>query len=60
MPQDEMLVGVKDLAQKYGPKASWWYQAAERGEVPSYKLGKYVRFKPSEIEQWLKSRRSGG
>jgi len=60
MPEDrEQLVGVHDLKEKYGPPASWWYQAAERGDVPSYKLGKYRRFKPSEIERWLESRRSG-
>ncbi len=59
MQQDEKLVGVKDLAEKYGPQASWWYQRAEAGDIPSYKLGKYRRFKPSEIERWLESRRSG-
>ena len=60
MQQDqEQLVGVQALADRYGPKASWWYQAAERGDVPSYKLGKYRRFKPSEVERWLESCRSG-
>jgi len=59
MQQDEKLVGVQELAQKYGPPVSWWYQRAEAEDVPSYKLGKYRRFKLSEVEQWMQRRRTG-
>jgi excisionase family DNA binding protein len=51
--------GVADLESRYGPKASWWYAKAEAGEIPSYKLGKYRRFKFSEIEEWLAAQRQG-
>jgi predicted DNA-binding transcriptional regulator AlpA len=55
----EPLVDVNVLHEKYGPPVTWWYSAAERGEVPSFKLGKYRKFRISEVEAWLQSRRSG-
>jgi excisionase family DNA binding protein len=55
---DEM-VDVHELARRYGPPTTWWYAGAERGEIPSYKLGKYRRFKISEIERWLEGQRRG-
>ena len=59
-PSESMkLVGVRELAAMHGPPASWWYANAEAGKVPSYKIGKYIRFKPSEIEAWLQTRRQG-
>jgi excisionase family DNA binding protein len=60
MPDDrEKLVSVKDLAERHSMKASWFYQAAERGDIPSYKIGKYRRFRLSEVERWLETRRNG-
>jgi hypothetical protein len=29
------------------------------GEIPFHKLNKAVRFKPSEIESWMESRKAG-
>jgi excisionase family DNA binding protein len=55
----ERMVGVKELEEQHGPPASWWYAKAEAGEIPSYKLGKYRRFKPSEIAAWIESQRQG-
>ena len=55
---DEM-VDVHELQRRYGPPTTWWYAGAERGEIPSYKLGKYRRFRVAEIEEWISSRRQG-
>ena len=46
----------------------WWSaevarasrQAAETGRVPSYRVGKYRRFRLSEIENWLVTQRQAG
>jgi hypothetical protein len=57
--QSEQLVGVKVLAERFGPPPSWWYVKSERGEVPSYRLGKYRRFKLSEVEAWVAQQRQG-
>jgi hypothetical protein len=57
--KNEGLVSVQVLEKRYGPQASWWYSQAEVGKVPSYKLGKYRRFRLSEIEGWLAAQRKG-
>jgi hypothetical protein len=58
----EDLVGVEALADKprYGKlPASWWYANAEAGKVPSYKIGKYRRFRISEIVAHFDAQRQG-
>ncbi len=55
----DRLVDVKDLAERYGPPPSWWYAKAEAGEIPSFKLGKYRRFKIADVEDWLERHREG-
>jgi hypothetical protein len=55
----EPMVDVKKLAELYGNPCSWWYQAAESGLVPSYRIGKYRKFRVSEIETWLEAQRQG-
>ena len=53
------LVDVKTLADKFGPPPSWWYAQAEAGKIPSYRLGKYRRFRVAEIEAWIEAQRQG-
>jgi predicted DNA-binding transcriptional regulator AlpA len=57
--EPEPMVDVKRVEELYGNPRSWWYSAAESGRVPSYKVGKYRRFRISEIESWLQSQRNG-
>ena len=47
----------KELAQDLGLPLSWIYAKAETGELPSFKLGRYVRFRESEINAWLEANR---
>jgi len=54
---DEPLVDVKELTKRYGQPPSWWYVQALTGIVPSYKLGKYVKFRVSEVEAWIQTQR---
>jgi excisionase family DNA binding protein len=35
------------------------YRYVANGEIPFHKLNKAVRFKPSEIESWMESRKAG-
>jgi excisionase family DNA binding protein len=53
----EEYLDVHGIARATGTPASWWYAAGEAGRVPSYKIGRYRRFKLSEIEQWLSQQR---
>lgn len=53
----ERLVTVKELASATGLPVSYWYLKAEQGKVPCYKIGKYVRFRLSEVTAWLDQHR---
>jgi hypothetical protein len=57
--QMEPMVNVKQLQEIYGNPVSWWYQAAETGRVPSYRIGKYRKFRLSEVERWIESQHQG-
>lgn len=46
-PQE--LVDANRLEALTGIDASWWSAAARRGDVPHFKIGRYVRFRPSEV-----------
>ena len=48
---DEVAAAVKVSVQTV-------YRYVARGEIPFHKLNRAVRFKPSEIEKWLESRKS--
>jgi excisionase family DNA binding protein len=58
LPLAEPLVGVKEVAAILGVPTSWVYAAGEAGTLPSYRIGKYRRFRPSEIAAWLEPRRT--
>jgi predicted DNA-binding transcriptional regulator AlpA len=57
---EEALVGIQAVQKLYGLPLSWWYTNAENGTVPSYKLGKYVKFRLSEVEAWIQAQRRTG
>jgi excisionase family DNA binding protein len=40
-------------------KVSWLYEQVRLGRVPSYRVGKFRRFRVSELEAWLKENRDG-
>ena len=47
------LLDPGQVAARLNVPKSWVYAAAEREEIPSRKVGKYLRFVPEEIETWL-------
>jgi excisionase family DNA binding protein len=38
---------------------AWIYQKAAKGLIPSFRLGRYVRFRPDDVERWLQAHRRG-
>lgn len=57
MNQDGIsLVGMKEMAQFLDVPISWLYSRTRTGEVPHYRLGKYVKFIESEVMAWLQSK----
>lgn len=56
----EQLIGVAEAAQLLCVPPSWIYSAAEQGKIPSFRVGKYRRFRVSELTAWLEARRANG
>ncbi len=50
----EILLTVMDVSKILKINPFSIYRKAEKGEIPSLKIGKLLRFKESEIQQWIK------
>lgn len=57
--QENALLTVGQLADALGLPRSWVYNQAQRGLLPGYKIGKYVRFRREEVQNWLAEHRHG-
>jgi excisionase family DNA binding protein len=49
----DKLWTVKDLSEYLQAKTKTIYDWVHRREIPFVKVGRLVRFRPSEIEKWL-------
>jgi len=50
----EILLTAMDVSKILKINPFSIYRKAERGEIPSIKIGKLLRFKESEIQHWIK------
>jgi excisionase family DNA binding protein len=55
----EAYVTIKEVERYTGLPRSWLYAKAAAGEIPHLKVGKYLRFRLSEVEAWLAQHRRG-
>ena len=55
---DDQLLSVKELAAYLQVDVSSIYLWSQRGQIPAMKVGKMWRYRRSEIDAWLESRRS--
>jgi excisionase family DNA binding protein len=51
--QDEPLLTAVEVAAVLRVTPDWVYAAGRRDGLPHVRLGRYVRFQRSAIEQWL-------
>jgi len=56
---DEKLIGVPALSDRFDLPRSWIYANAAAGVLPHLRLGKYLKFRPSEVDAWLEAQRRG-
>ena len=58
--KDELSQGflnIRQIADYLGIKASTIYALVERRGIPHYKVGRLVRFKKSEVDQWMEGQK---
>jgi excisionase family DNA binding protein len=56
------LLNIEELSQRLGVSRSFIYDRTRKNgpeKIPHFKLGKYVRFDPDQIEIWLTDREKG-
>jgi excisionase family DNA binding protein len=56
----EPFVDIESAATFLGVKVSYLYEECRLGRIPSYKLGKFRRFRLTELETWAAARREDG
>jgi len=49
----EPLVDVEELAAYLGVKPSWVYGKVATGELPCLRVGRYLRFRVSDVLAWM-------
>ena len=47
------LITVDELASLLAVKPSWVYERTAAGSIPHVRVGRYVRFRLHEIDDWL-------
>jgi excisionase family DNA binding protein len=55
--RDLELLSIPELCQELGMGKSWVYRRIKNGEIPSVKLGRTVKVKRNDLEDYLESRR---
>jgi len=60
MTNDNNFLSLEDLAEYLGIPKRTLYAWRYRGEGPTgYRLGGRIKFRPSDVEEWLCSHREG-
>lgn len=59
-PGQRMLLTAEEVAAMTGMGVDWIYAQARLGRIPTVKLGRYRRFRPEAIDDWLRSSESEG
>lgn len=53
----EGLITVKEVCELLSMKPSWVYDVAWKGDLPSYRMGRAVRFRRSDVIAFVEARR---
>jgi len=56
----EEWMTINEVAKYLRVSKDWVYKAAQKGKIPTYKIGGLWRFKEKEIDEWLEANKRGG
>jgi excisionase family DNA binding protein len=51
------LLSIQEVCQALGMGKSWTYRRLKSGEIPSIKLGRAIKVKQEDLEEYLESHR---
>jgi excisionase family DNA binding protein len=51
---NQTFEGIKAMAKRLDVPESWLYSRTRTGEIPHYKVGKYVKFDVSKVMEWIR------
>ncbi|CAN5246489.1 hypothetical protein BH24CHL1_BH24CHL1_14050 [soil metagenome] len=57
---DRLLLKVPEAADATGYAASFLWRLIQRGELPAVRVGRSVRIRRDDLEQFIEAHRSGG
>jgi excisionase family DNA binding protein len=57
--RQERYLTINEVSQYLNVKACTVYSWVKRGEIPHYRLGKLLRFKRGDVDNWMESQREG-
>lgn len=57
MDRDSKLLSMQEVCEALGMGKSWTYRRIKSGEIPSVKLGRSIKVKREDLEEYLESRR---
>jgi excisionase family DNA binding protein len=60
MTSGTRLLTVSDIAQRLQISQSFAYTLMQRGEIPTVRLGRAVRVRPQDLEDFINSSVQGG
>ena len=55
--QNLQLLSIVEVCQTLGMGKSWTYRKLKSGEIPSVKLGRSIKIRRADLEEYLESRR---
>ena len=50
---NQNLIGINEMAKRLDLPVTWIYSRTRTGEIPHYKIGKYVKFDSEKVMQWV-------
>ena len=59
-PNPQALMTAEDVAAILGVRSHYVYELARRGRIPTVRLGKYVRFRATAVEEWIAQQEVAG
>jgi excisionase family DNA binding protein len=52
--EPKTLLTPEELAERLHVPRSWVYEQSRQGNIPTHRLGRYIRFDLAEVKAWLK------